>query len=77
MDMIATVLLYIIGVTSSCIGGIEVLKHFMNNSAQRGTYGAIFGVLLLAIFPALNVYFSSVFLTTVLELFRRFRGIGV
>jgi len=48
----------------------------MDNSAQRGTYGAILTVLLLAIFPAMNIHFSSVFLTTILELFWRFLVIG-
>ena len=77
MDMVATIIVYAVGVTGSCIGGIEILKHFMDNSAQHGTYGAILTVLLLAVFPAMNIYFSSVFLTTILELFGRFLGIGV
>jgi len=76
MDMMATIIVYVVGVTGSCIGGIELLKHFMDNSAQRGTYGAILSVLLLAVFPAMNIHFSSVFLTTILELFGRFLGIG-
>lgn len=76
MDMIATIIVYIVGISGSCIGGIELLKHFMNTS-QRETYGAIFAVLLLAVFPAMNIYFSSVLLTTILELFGRFLGIGV
>ncbi|MHA1614421.1 MAG: hypothetical protein ACTSYJ_06210 [Candidatus Thorarchaeota archaeon] len=77
MDRIAIIIIYVVGVTGSCIGGIEILKHFMDNSAQRGTYGAILAVLLLAVFPAMNIYFSSVFLTTILELFWRFLDIGV
>ena len=77
MDMIATIIVYVVGVTGSCIGGIEILKHFMDNSAQRGSYGAILALLLLAVFPAMNIHFSSVFLTTILELFGRFLGIGV
>lgn len=77
MDMVATIIVYAVGVTGSCIGGIEVLKHFMDNSAQRGTYGAILALLLLAVYPAMNIYFSSAFLTTILELFGRFLGIGI
>ncbi len=77
MNMTATIIVYVIGVTGSCIGGIEILKHFMDNSAQRGTYGAILALLLLAVFPAMNIYFSSVFLTSILELFGRLRDIGV
>ena len=77
LDMIATIIVYAVGVTGSCIGGIELLKYFMDNSAHRGTYGAILAVLLLAVFPAMNVYFSSVFLTTTMELFWRFLGIAV
>lgn len=76
MDMMARIIVYAVGVTGSCIGGIELLKHFMDNSAPRGTYGAILSVLLLAIFPAMNIHFSSVFLTTILELFWRFLVIG-
>ncbi len=68
MDMIAIIIMYVVGITGSCIGGIEILKYFMDNSAQRGIYGAILAVLLLAMFPAMNIYFSSVFLTTILEL---------
>jgi len=75
MDMLATIIVYVVGVVGSCIGGIEILKHFMDDSSRRGTYGAIFAVLLLAIFPAMNIYFSSVFLTTILELFGSYLGI--
>jgi len=77
MDMVATIIVYAVGVTGSCIGGIEILKYFMDNSSQHGSYGAILSVLLLAVFPAMNIHFSSVFLTTILELFGRFLGIGV
>jgi len=77
MDMVATIIVYVVGITGSCIGGIELLRYFMNNSSQHGSYGAILSVLLLAVFPAMNIHFSSVFLTTILELFGRFLGIGV
>jgi hypothetical protein len=77
MDMVATIIVYAVGVTGSCIGGIEILCYIMNNSSQHGSYGAILSVLLLAVFPAMNIYFSSVFLTTILELFGRFLGIGI
>jgi len=77
MDLSVTILLYTIGVTGSSIGGIEILRHLMEHSRQHGTYGAIFGVLLLAVFPVVNICFSLVFLTTVLDLFGRYLSIVV
>lgn len=76
MDLSVTIILYTIGVTGSSIGGIELLRNLLENSRQRGTYGAIFGVLLLAAFPMLNISFSLVFLSSVLDLFRRCLSIG-
>lgn len=72
MDIIFTIIVYTVGVTGSCIGGIEILKHVMDNSHQHGSYGAIFNLLVLAVFPVLNIYFSLVFLTSVFDLFGRF-----
>jgi hypothetical protein len=71
MDIAVTIILYAIGITGSAIGGIEILRTLLDDSRQRGTYGAIFGVLLLAVFPVMNVYFSLVFLTTTMDLFGR------
>ncbi len=71
MDIAVTIIVYAIGITGSAIGGIEILRNLLDNSRQRGTYGAIFGVLLLAVFPVVNIYFSLVFLTTTLDLFGR------
>jgi len=76
MDIAVTIIVYAIGITGSAIGGIELLRHLLDNSRQRGTYGAIFGVLLLAVFPVVNVYFSLVFLTSTLDLFGRFLSFG-
>ncbi|MHA1862930.1 MAG: hypothetical protein ACTSWA_04100 [Candidatus Thorarchaeota archaeon] len=76
MDISVTIVVYVIGITGSAIGGIEILRNLLDNSSQRGTYGAIFGVLLLAVFPVMNVYFSLVFLTTTMDLFGRCVSFG-
>ena len=71
MDIAVTIIVYAVGITGSSIGGIELLQHLLDNSQQRGIYGSIFGLLLLAIFPIANIYFSLVFLNTTLDLFGR------
>lgn len=76
MDLSVSLIVYAIGITGSAIGGIEILRNLLDNSQQRGTYGAIFGVLLLAVFPAVNIYFSLTFLTTTLDLFGRCVSFG-
>jgi hypothetical protein len=76
MDIAVTIIVYAIGITGSAIGGIELLRQLLDNSRQRGTYGAIFGVLLLAVFPVVNVYFSLVFLNSTLDLFGRWVSFG-
>ncbi len=76
MDLAVTIIVYAIGITGSAIGGIEILRTLLDNSRQRGTYGAIFGVLLLAVFPVVNIYFSLVFLTTTMDLFGRCVSFG-
>ncbi|MBA7693319.1 hypothetical protein ES703_101899 [subsurface metagenome] len=76
MDIAVTIVVYAIGITGSAIGGIEILRSLLDNSRQRGTYGAIFGVLLLAVFPVMNIYFSLVFLTTTMDLFGRCVSFG-
>lgn len=70
MDIIVIVLIYVVGITGSCIGGLEILRHFLDNSRQRGSYHAILSVLILAVFPAMNIHFSFVFLNSVLDLLR-------
>jgi len=69
MNILAMVVVYTVGVTGSCIGGIEILGHLLENSRQHGAYGAVFGVLLLTVFPALNIYFSLVFLESTIDIF--------
>jgi hypothetical protein len=76
MDLSVTTVVYAIGITGSSIGGIELLRTLLDTSRQHGTYGAIFGVLLLAIFPVVNIYFSLVFLTSTLDLFGRCLSLG-
>ncbi|TFH03598.1 MAG: hypothetical protein E4H14_16455 [Candidatus Thorarchaeota archaeon] len=71
MDLVVTIIVYVVGIIGSCIGGIELLQYFMNNSSQHGSYGSILSVLLLTVFPVMNIHFSSVFLTAILELFWR------
>ena len=68
MDIIVLVLIYAVGITGSCIGGLEILQHFLNNSRQRGSYHAILSVLMLAVFPAMNIHFSFVFMNSIMEL---------
>nr|KXH74001.1 MAG: hypothetical protein AM325_13230 [Candidatus Thorarchaeota archaeon SMTZ1-45] len=70
MDIIVMVLIYVVGITGSCIGGLEILKHFIDSSRQRGSYHAILSVLILAVFPAMNIHFSVVFLNSILDLYR-------
>lgn len=77
MDIAVTVIVYAIGVTGSSIGGFELLQYFLENSQHRGTYGAILGVLLLAVFPAVNIYFSLTFLETIMDLFGRCVSLGI
>jgi hypothetical protein len=70
MDIILMVIIYVVGITGSCIGGLEILRYFLDNSRQRGSYHAILSVLMLAVFPAMNIHFSLVFLNSILDLFR-------
>jgi hypothetical protein len=70
MDIIVTVLICVVGITGSCTGGLEVLRHFLDNSRQRGSYHAILSVLMLAVFPAMNIHFSLIFLNSILDLCR-------
>jgi hypothetical protein len=69
MNIIMMVFIFVVGITGSCIGGLEILRHFLDNSRQ-GSYHAILSVLILAIFPAMNIHFSLVFLNSILDLFR-------
>lgn len=69
MDITMTVIVYVVGITGSCIGGLEILRHFLYNSRQ-GSYSAILSLLMLAVFPAMNIHFSLVFLNSILDLFR-------
>ncbi|MHA2064550.1 MAG: hypothetical protein ACXABY_09245 [Candidatus Thorarchaeota archaeon] len=71
LDILVMIVVYVVGITGSCIGGIELLRYFVNSSNQRGTYHAILSVLLLAVFPAMNIQFSLVFLNSILDLYRR------
>ena len=77
MDLLVTIIVYAVGVTGSCIGSIEILQYLLNASRKHGSYGAILGVLVLAVFPAMNIYFSLVFLTSTLDLFGRCISLGV
>ena len=77
MDLLVTIIVYAVGVTGSCIGSIEILQYLLKASREHGSYGAILGVLLLAVFPAMNIYFSLVFLTSTLDLFGRCISLGV
>lgn len=70
MDIIVMVIIYVVGITGSCIGGLEILRYFLDNSRQRGSYHAILSVLMLAVFPAMNIQFSLVFLNSILDLYR-------
>ena len=70
MDIIVMVLIYVVGITGSCIGGLEILKYFIDNPRQRGSYHAILSVLMLAVFPAMNIHFSLIFLNSILDLCR-------
>ena len=71
MNIIATVIMFAVGVTGSCIGGLEILRYVLDSSREHGLFGAIFGVLMLAVYPAMNVYFSSIFLHSILDLLGR------
>jgi len=77
MNLLVTIIVYAVGVTGSCIGSIEILQYLLNASREHGSYGAILGVLILAVFPAMNIYFSLVFLTSTLDLFARCISLGV
>lgn len=70
MNIILMVIIYVVGITGSCIGGLEILRYFIDNSRQRGSYHAILSVLMLAVFPAMNIHFSLVFLNSILDLYR-------
>ena len=76
MDTLVTIIVYAIGVTGSSIGGTEILRNLLDSSRQHGTYGAILGVLLLAVFPMMNIYFSMVFLTSILDILGRLLSFG-
>ena len=71
LNILVAVIVYAVGITGSCIGGIEVLRYLMSSPRQQTSYGAVFKVLFLAVFPPLNLYFSSVFLTSMIDLFWR------
>jgi len=69
MDIIMMVIVYVVGITGSSIGGLEILRHFLDNSHQGG-HSAILSLLMLAVFPAMNIHFSLVFLNSILDVLR-------
>lgn len=69
LDLLVTVIVYVVGITGSCIGGLEILRYFVDTSAQQSSYHAILAVLFLAVFPAMNIQFSLVFLNSILSVF--------
>jgi hypothetical protein len=68
MDIMVVIIAYAVGVTGACIGGIEILRYLLNASSQHGSYGAIFGLLLLSIFPVMNVYFTFLFFDGLMDI---------
>ncbi len=68
INLVVLVVVYVVGITGACIGGIEVLRYFMNTNRKYGVAGSIFNLLLLAVFPAVNVIFSFVFLDVITKL---------
>ncbi len=70
IGILVIIIVYVVGITGSCIGGIEILRYFIDNTGQH-SYHAILTVLLLAVFPAMNIQFSLVFLNSILDLFGR------
>ncbi len=77
MDLIITILVYVVGIIGSCVGGLEIIKYLNESSKRNGSYGAILSVLILATFPAFNICFSLVFLNTTLDLIGRLLSIAV
>jgi hypothetical protein len=66
-----TIIVYAVGITSSCIGGLELLRTVIESTRKHGFYGSLFAIMFLAVFPALNVYLSSLMLETVLDILGR------
>jgi len=71
LDILVVVIVYVVGITGSCIGGLEILRYFIDSSAQQSSYHAILSVLFLAVFPTVNIQFSLMFLDSILDLFGR------
>lgn len=68
INIVLLAAVYVIGITGSCIGGMEILRYFMNSNKRYGVAGSIFNLLLLAVFPAVNVVFSFAFLDIIVNL---------
>jgi hypothetical protein len=68
LQLLIIALVYVIGITGACVGGIEILRYLMNQSKRHGAFGSIFNLLMLAVFPALNIYLSYAFLSSVIDL---------
>jgi len=58
------VVVFAVGVTGACTGGLALLRFLLEDLQGRGVYGALLSVLVVAVFPALNVWGA----VTVLEL---------
>jgi hypothetical protein len=72
IQIIVTLIVTVVGIAGGAVGGLEILRTILDGSSRHGRYGSILAVLFLSIYPALNVYFSIVFLDSALTVFRRF-----
>ncbi len=70
------ILIYVIGITASAIGGLEILRHVMDNTRGRGVYGAIFNILFLSVFPAVNITLSIKMMEVILTITGGLIGVG-
>ncbi|MHA1770335.1 MAG: hypothetical protein ACTSYL_02270 [Candidatus Thorarchaeota archaeon] len=68
LQLSVIVLVYIVGITASAIGGLEILRYVMDNTKQHGVYGAVFNILFLSVFPAVNITFSIKMMDVILAI---------
>lgn len=62
MEFAFRVVVFGVGVTGACVGGIELLRCILDRLSGRGLYASLLQVLLLSVFPGLNMALSMLLL---------------
>jgi len=72
MLLVFFIVLFVVGVHGAVVGGLEFLRGLLPKLEQRGLYGAVLALLVVAVFPAFNIWAFS----TILEIVKDVVSIG-